>query len=260
MNTWILLERTKFVLSQLYRQLGAPELSMLFDATELGAYMDQSPVLVTCAESSDLLKTVQQAPEGWPGLIIQSEYSTAVVLAHLRQMLFVRFEGRRRGVLRYSNPVTASYFFPACQATQLKLWLGPISRLSWYGGTWADHALSANRWQYLENADAKNRGVSAHEPVLEADQQQALQRQQQDRFLYLWWLKQSDLCYSRCQQWMNEGQLSGFTEADPLERYMSLRRTYPQSDLPPALPPGSDESRLAHLQQHLQKHRFGQES
>lgn len=110
MNTWLLLERTNSVLPQLYRKIGAPQLSMLFDTTELAAYTEQSPLLVTTDENSDLLNAVQQTPEDWPGLIIQSEQPTVAVLAHLRQILLVRFEALGRGVLRYSNPVTASYF------------------------------------------------------------------------------------------------------------------------------------------------------
>ncbi|MCI8210595.1 hypothetical protein AUC61_13725 [Pseudomonas sp. S25] len=259
MNTWILLERTKSVLAQLYKKVGAPKLSMLFDTTELAAYTEQSPILVTTDETSDLLKAVQQAPEDWPGLIIQSEQPTVAVLAHLRQILLVRFGGRGRGVLRYSNPLTASYFFPSCQTDALKYWLGPINHLSWYGGTWADRALDASSWRNIENPEAQSWEPTAHEAALDSHQQHALQCQQRDHFLYRWWLKQSDLCYSRGQQWLHEGLDYGFTKVDSLEHYLNVRRDYPAPDVPQELPKGSDESRFAFLLYHLQKNSTGQE-
>ncbi|WP_095101587.1 DUF4123 domain-containing protein [Pseudomonas sp. Irchel 3A5] len=260
MNTWILLERAESVLPQLYRNIGAPQLSMLFDTTELAAYTEQSPILVTTDEASDLLKAVQQTPEDWPGLIIQSKHPTSVVLAHLRQILLVRFDDLGRGVLRYSNPVTASYFFPSCQPDSLKYWLGPISLLSWYGGTWANRASNTYSWRNIENPEAESWKPMDCESALDSRQQQALRCHQQDHFLYRWWLKQSDLCFSRGQQWLHEGLGYGFTKADSLEHYLNVRRDYPAADVPHELPKGSDEIRFAYLLHHLQKNTTGQEN
>lgn len=252
MNTWVLLERTHSVLPQLYREVGVPRLSLLFDTTELAAYSEQSPIFVACDESSRLHKAVRKAPEDWPALIIQSEHSAAQVLAHLRQILLVRFEGGRRGVLRYSNPTTASYFFPACQAEH-ETWLGPISRLSWYARTWADRAVHSSTWQSLENSRVESWKACVHEPVLRGDQERALRRQQQEHFLYRWWQKQRDVCFSQAQQWLDEGLHFGFTTTDTLEHYLNLRQVNPEPALPQQLPEGSDESRLACLLHHLQK-------
>jgi len=259
MNTWVLLERTPNLLPRVYQLVGAPQLSMLFDKTELASYADQSPILVPCDESSALLKAMRQTPKEWPGLILQSEQPGAVVLAHLRQILFVHFDGNRRGVLRYCNPVTASYFFPACEAHQLKSWLGPVAHLSWHGGTWGDRASNVSAWKTLDNPDAKSWKPSAKELVLGVEHERAFQCQQQDHYLYQWWLKQHDLCFVRCQQWLNEALRQGFTEVGSFERYLSVRRSFPQCDLPPALLEGSDETRLASLMQHLQKKSTGQE-
>jgi len=259
MNTWVLLERTNRLLPQLYQRLGAPQLVMLFDKTELAPYAEQSPVLVTCAEHSELLKAVQQTPKDWPGLILQSEQPRAVVLEHLRQILFVRFDGMRRGVLRYCHPVTASYFFPACRAHQLKAWLGPVTRLSWHGGTWADRASNTSAWKTLENPEANSEKAFAGDPVLDVDQQQALRCQQHDYFLYRWWVAQPDLCFARSQQWLSEALSYGFTEVGSFERYLNVRLAYPEPDVPLALPEGSDEFRLAFLLHHLQKQPARQE-
>lgn len=260
MSIWMLLESTEQRLPQLFRQVGAPELSLLFDSTELAPYHMQSPILVKADDRSGLLEAAQQTPEVWPGLIVQSEHPEEAVLAHLRQILLVRFEGNRRGVLRYSNPTTASYFFPACQTDQLKLWLGPVSHLSWYGGTWADRALGHVRWQGLEKPDAINWKASVHESVLEANQQLALQAQLQDHFLYRWWLKQNGLCYSRCRQWLGEGLHQGFTSAASLECYLAMRQVYPEGQLPVVSPTGPEQKRLNDLLIHLQQIPAGQES
>jgi hypothetical protein len=260
MNTWVLLERAENLLPRVYQLVDTPQLAMLFDKTELAPYAGQSPVLVTCGERSDLLKAVRQSPKDWPGLILQSDQPTAVVLAHLRQIMFVHFDGARRGVLRYSHPVTASYFFPVCGAHQLKSWLGPVTRLSWYGGTWADRASNTSAWKTLENPKENNAQAFASDPVLDTDQQQALRCQQLDHLLYLWWFSHQDLCFKRSQQWLDEGLRLGFDEACSLERYLTLRSVYPASDLPGALPEGSDESRFACLLDHLQKQPLGQDS
>jgi len=260
MNTWVLLERTQNLLPKVCELESTPQLAMLFDKTELAPYADRSPILVSCDESSALLKATRQTPEEWPGLILQSEQPGAVVLVHLRQILFVHFGGNRRGVLRYSNPVTASYFFPACEAHQLKCWLGPITRLSWYGGTWPDRASSISAWKTLENPEASSAQVFARDPMLDADQQNALRCQQLDYLLYRWWLSHQDLCFASGQQWLDEGLCLGFTKADSLEHYLSIRCVYPAPDLPDALPEGSEESRFACLLQHLQKQSIGQDS
>jgi hypothetical protein len=260
MNTWVLLERTPNLLPRVYQLVGAPQLSMLFDKTELASYTDQSPILVPCDESSALLKAMRQTPEEWPGLILQSEQPGAVVLAHLRQILFVHFDGNRRGVLRYCNPVTASYFFPACEAHQLKCWLGPVTHLSWYGGTWGDCASNTRAWKILENPEASDAQTFASDPLLDADQQSALRSQQLDYFLYGWWLSHQCVCFANGQQWLDEGLRLGFIKADALKRYLNLRLVHSQPDLPHVLAEGSDESRFTCLLQHLQKKSIGQDS
>lgn len=111
MSVYVLLERTDRLLEHLYKLLPDPAPTALFDKTELAAYREQSPLWLEAA--SPLLEAIHDAPDAWPGLIIESAAPADVVLAHLRHILFFRFEGQRRGVLRYSHPVTASYFFTA---------------------------------------------------------------------------------------------------------------------------------------------------
>ncbi|EPJ84527.1 MULTISPECIES: DUF4123 domain-containing protein [Pseudomonas] len=186
MNTWFLLERTEHLLPNLYRQVAQPDLTRLFDSTSLAGYDEQSPLLVK-DDDSKLSAAILQAPEQWPGLMLHSDHSTEAVLAHLRQILFVNFEENRKGVLRYSNPATASYFFPACTVDELRFWLGPLTRLSWYGGSWPDRATGQMRWHEMENPAAHQWQALtfAHQAALSSNQQQALETQQQEHVLYL---------------------------------------------------------------------------
>ncbi|RMO79891.1 hypothetical protein ALQ33_02187 [Pseudomonas syringae pv. philadelphi] len=179
MNIYLLLERTDSLLKQLYRRLPDPAPTLLFDKTELAAYRDKSPVLLDASIQHPLLNIVLEHPDAWPGLIIESASPVEVVLAHLRHILFVRFEGVRRGVLRYSHPVTASYLFTADTAQSSAQWLGPMSRLRWYGGTWADVAQGNQRWMSIDNPHAPH-WVPPQPPVplaLSQRQEDALRRQ-----------------------------------------------------------------------------------
>jgi hypothetical protein len=72
----------------------------------------------------------------WHGLLLMSDASASTLLAHLRRMLTVSFGLHHRTLLSFYNPQTASYFFDACDARELSRWLGPISQLRWFGGTW----------------------------------------------------------------------------------------------------------------------------
>lgn len=142
MTTWMLLERNDDLVPALFRQMNNPDFVELFDSTELAAYADFSPLLVTDDSDGTLLKALQTAPGHWPGLVIESEHGTQAVLRHLRRLLIVRFEENRKGMLRYWSPQVAERFFPAC--TDLTLWLGPISRLAW-------HTSLETGWKELNN-------------------------------------------------------------------------------------------------------------
>ncbi|WP_024647462.1 DUF4123 domain-containing protein [Pseudomonas syringae] len=182
MSIYLLLERTDTLLEQLYQTLPNPAPTLLFDKTELAAYREKSPILLDASGQNSLLDIVRETPEGWPGLIVESASSAEVVLAHLRHILVVRFEGIRRGVLRYSHPVTASYFFTADTPQSSAHWLGPISRLCWHGGTWADLSQGNQRWISIDNQHASRWAppLTRMALALSPRQEQALRRQNKD--------------------------------------------------------------------------------
>lgn len=253
MGHWLLLERTDRLLPELYRLGEDPDPIRLFDGTELAACEEESPLLINAQANPSLLAALLNEPLTWPGLLLEATGTTEGLLAHLRHILFIRFDQERRGVLRYSRPRTASYFFPACDAETRPLWLGPIQRLSWYGGTWHDHADGREAWQQIDSQQAQmwHPGTTAQELHLSATQEQALQRQQGEHFLYQWWERQSGIRFETAWDYLSAGMQTGFVTAESLNAYLDLRHANPHTAPPDALPPGTDQERLDVLAKHL---------
>jgi hypothetical protein len=153
MAQWLLLDRpgapqTAVILQQSFAQ--AHQVS-LFDGTEWHALREHGPLLIDLRTCPALADACQHDAQQWRGLLLTSEASCATLLAHLRRMLTVSFGLHHRALLSFYNPQTASYFFDACDAAELSRWLGPISQLRWFGGTWADRAIGSQGWQQLLN-------------------------------------------------------------------------------------------------------------
>lgn len=259
---WLLLERTEHVLPELYRLGENPDPLRLFDDTELAACEEESPLLIAAQANPSLLTAMQNEPLTWPGLLLETSATAQDLLAHLRHILFIHFDQERRGVLRYSRPRTASYFFPCCDAETLTLWLGPIQRLSWYGGTWHEQADGQAAWWHVENQQASlwRPTPRAHELHLSATQEQALQRQQGEHFLYQWWERQRGIDFQTAWHYLSAGLQSGFATAESLSAYLDLRHAQPHATPPDALPQGTDRERLDALARHLSLNTSDKES
>ncbi len=256
MTTSLLLERTDHLLEKLYQLLPDPRPKVLFDKTELAPYREKSPLWLMSSTDESLLQAVRSAPEDWPGLIIESPFSNDTLLAHLRHLLIIHFDGIRRGVLRYSNPVTASYFFTSGAPEEKAPWLGPIFRLSWYGGTWADLAQGTQRWISLDNPHV-SRWTPAAQPTtprLRDIHEDAFRRQERERFAYGWWKKQTGTTFPDALAYLDEGMAHGFaTDPALMNRYLSLRAQHPDLETPPRQYGGTGEERLNALQRLLQQ-------
>ncbi|MEB0047701.1 MULTISPECIES: DUF4123 domain-containing protein [unclassified Pseudomonas] len=223
MNTWCLLERPAPLLKNLYALATHPLTHALFSTTALNSYAEQSPLLVKLNDQPTLRQAIQQSPAEWPGLVIESTHDTASVLKHLRHILFVHFDRQRKGVLRYSNPTVARYFFAACTAQDLGRWLGPINRLSGFGETWAARAVGDTSWRDLNNPDAGN-WTEEHITGalhLSADQEQALTRQRSEQFLYGWWQQHPHLSYSHAWEVMSQALVQGIDDPADLRTFLS---------------------------------------
>ncbi|KAA0994669.1 DUF4123 domain-containing protein [Pseudomonas sp. ANT_J12] len=262
MTISILLERTDDLLQKLYQCLPDPNPTLLFESTELANCAEQSPIWVDTTNQTSMLELMRGSPEAWPGLIIESHASQNAMLSHLRHILIVRFGGERKGALRYSIPTTASYFFTVNNLQTSRTWMGPISRLSWYGGTWRDLALGTQQWFNVENPDAQKWQHSTERPPLHLDQlqEQSLQRQQKDHFVYLWWKKQADVSFNDAVDYLNQGIANGFVEAQELEQYLTLRSQHPSHTAPVIPLDNNSEDRLELLRQQLARDHQDKES
>lgn len=231
MNTWILLERPAAQLETLYRLATHPDTQKLFAGTSLDGFAEHSPLLVRLNNQPTLIQAIEQIPAQWPGLLIESTCDTPSVLAHLRQMLFVNFDQQRKGVLRYSNPTVASYFFAACTAQDLSLWLGPISRLRWFGATWAAQATGEAGWQQLNNLHANDWRIEwAHRAmVLSVAQEEALTRQRNEQFLYHWWQQHPQHSFMQASHWLEQALSQGIDDSEDISVFLNAHCTQVQS-------------------------------
>jgi len=252
---WLLLEYRDDLTERLYQLAHNPDPYRLFDATELAPYAEQSPLLINTAENPLLADSFTARPEEWAGLQIDSAQPFHAVLHHLRHILFVGFDGERKGVLRYSSPRTASYFFPALEDDELLSWLGPISRLSWYGATWRDSAAQQARWFSRENPHAQQwRALTERSyPHLSKSQTKALQRQQTEKFLFHWWQQQSRLSFDEAFTYVEAAMQRGFVSAPSLSAYLDICSIYRGDTQAITLPDGSDDIRLEYLKTHLER-------
>ncbi|KQN44977.1 hypothetical protein ASE98_08525 [Pseudomonas sp. Leaf48] len=196
----------------------------LFEGTEWHALHEHGPVLVdlrTCPALADLCLVDGQR---WRGLLIVSQTSELTLLAHLRRMLTVTV-GVHRALLSYYNPNTASYFFDACDAVELSRWLGPISQLRWFGGTWADRAIGCEGWQRLLNP------ALAVTPLAVEESLSAWQREKLQTCLleqHAWrWSRSSGIDFTRLWPLLQEGLTLGFTERAVLDGWIWLRMQFP---------------------------------
>jgi len=231
MNAWILLERPAAQLKTLYSMSTHPETQRLFAGTSLNSFAEHGPLLVRLYNQPTLTQVIEKNPAEWPGLLIESTCDTPSVLAHLRQMLFVNFDQQRKGVLRYSNPTVASYFFGACSAQDLSLWLGPINALRWFGATWATQATGETGWQQLNNLHASDWRIErTHQAmVLSAAQEEALTRQRNEQFLFDWWQQHPQHSFMQANELLEQALTQSIDDSDAISEFLSTHCTQAQS-------------------------------
>ncbi|KAF1072464.1 MAG: hypothetical protein GAK45_00201 [Pseudomonas citronellolis] len=254
MNSFLLLEPRDDLLLRI-AQISVCEPQKLFAGTELALYKDDGPLWVPA--DAALLAALQEAPEQWPGLILQSSASETVLLSHLRHILLIRFdEGQRKGVLRYWSPRSASYLFLSGTPEDRQPWLGPIDCLRWHGGTWRESAEGRQGWREQPNALAASWvAPPPPRPLLHLlpSQEEALERQECEYFVQRWHAQHPAVTFGQAWDYFTQARAAGFSEAEPLRRYMDLRAANPRVNVPPELPGATSDERLDHLQNHLQQ-------
>jgi len=223
----------------------------LFEGTEWHALREQGPVLVDLRSCPALVDSCYGDAQRWPGLLVQSDASAPSLLAHLRRMLTVTFGLHHRALLSYYNPITASYFFDACDAGELSCWLGPINQLRWFGGTWADRAVGCEGWQRVSNPGLTVR-LLAVEESLSAHQRERLQTCMLEQ--HAWhWSRSTGTDYVHLWAHVQEGLALGFSERPVLDGWLWLRLQHPEAV--PVLPLSglSQQARLDNLRDMWQR-------
>ncbi|MHC8365044.1 DUF4123 domain-containing protein [Pseudomonas sp. ZT5P21] len=222
----------------------------LFEDTELHALRKDGPVLIDLRNCPALAESCYSETQVWRGLLVVSEASSSPLLEHLRRMLFVTFGLHHRALLSYYNPNTASYFFDACDALELSRWLGPISQLHWFGGTWADRAIGSQGWQQLLNPELVVSPLAVEES-LSPRQREKLQTCLLEQ--HAWhWSQSSGTDYQRLWAHVQEGLALGFSERPVLDGWLWLRLQYPRALLVPPLSGLTQQERLDCLRQRWQ--------
>jgi len=222
----------------------------LFEGTEFHGVREQGPVLVELQNCPELAELCDREPHAWPGLLVVSEVSTASLLAHLRRMLTVTLGLHHRALLSYYNPHCASYFFDACDAQELSRWLGPISQLRWFGGTWADRAIGSQGWQQLLNPRLAVSPLAIEE-TLSPRQREKLQTCLLEQ--HAWnWSRSTGTDYNRLWSHLQEGLALGFSERPVLDGWLWLRLQYPAPVPAVPLPGLTQQEQLDNLRNRWQ--------
>ncbi|HCS41241.1 MAG TPA: hypothetical protein DIW52_00195 [Pseudomonas sp.] len=222
----------------------------LFENTELHASREHGPVLVDLGSCPTLAELCYREAHNWRGLLMVSEAPPSQLLAHLRRMLTVTIGVHYRALLNYYNPNTASYFFDACDATELSRWLGPISQLHWFGGTWADRAIGCQGWQQLHNPGLAVSPLAVEEG-LSPGQREKLQTCLLEQHAWLW-SQSTGTDYNSQWSHMQEGLALGFDERSVLDGWLWLRLQYPRASLVLPLSGLTQQERLDSLRDRWQ--------
>ncbi|AVU74148.1 DUF4123 domain-containing protein [Pseudomonas rhizophila] len=217
----------------------------LFEGTELHGLREHGPLLVDLQQSPALASLCHLDAGAWPGLLLVSRASEAQLLAHLRRMLTVTLGLHHKALLNYYNPHTASYFFDGCDPRELSCWLGPISLVRWFGGTWGDRTIGSQGWQQLCNPGLAVPALE-NEHSLSDWQQSQLQRCLLERHVWQWSCS-TGRDFRLLWEDLQQGLTLGFTERPVLDDWLWLRLQYPNARPVPGLKGGSQRERLDHL-------------
>lgn len=247
---FMLLELDEPLLQRIYQLEPDPRPEALFTDTELSAHLEQGPWLIQLTPDSPWLSDYRQTPERWPGLLLSCAEPVRELLTHLREMLIVQFEGKRKGILRYYDPQVASYLFPATET--VISWLGPIEQLLWHGSTWADRSENISHWRSLRSESASPGAQPNGALTLDKKQIVALERQQLEAFAYKRWIAHSDSGFSQISDYLQQGITAGFEDEQSLNAYLDVRLAYPQHLSHPQIASGQEQQRLKQLQAWLE--------
>ncbi|MBK5532805.1 DUF4123 domain-containing protein [Pseudomonas sp. TH08] len=222
----------------------------LFEGTEFEPVSEHGPLLVELCDSLALAALCHSDPDTWRGLLLGSEASAPALLSHLQRMLTVSFGLNHRALLSYYNRQTASYFFDACDARELSRWLGPISQLRWYGGTWADRAIGSQGWQQLRNPGLAVAPLAVEEN-LTGRQRERLQTCLLEQHIWRW-CQSFGTEYAALSSHVQQGLALGFSDRHVLDDWLWLRLLHPWAVLVPPPVGLTQQAGLEHVRRQWQ--------
>lgn len=217
-----LAEPQKGLLETIYQLEPDPDPVRIFEGTVFSAQANQSPILFNISPSGGLLELLTASPQQLSGLLVTTEVSRADLLGHLRSLLEVRFQQRRKALLRYYDPRVVSYLLPGCTESMLSRWLGPVNAFVWFGGTWADEYAKDLNWQALSWKG--ERQSSQQQPLaLSEAQLQRMVDQSLEQFAWEWLLTNPGYGMSQTMEWINAGIAAGHDEHKSLTAWLDDR-------------------------------------
>lgn len=225
-TTYWLAEPQPGLLEMVYRHEAEPDPQYLFAQTPLAGLQEHGPVLISLAAQSSLLGYLRNAPARFQGLLLITPAERSVVLAHLQTLLEVGFDSQRRALLRYYDPLVASYFWPSIEADETATWMGSIQQIFWYGGTWANKAERKLQWYELTQPQQAKPSIHTGHHVLSAKQQQALINQSIEQFAFDWLQVNPPVPFPELMGQIHAGITAGYEDKTSLTAWLDDQNRY----------------------------------
>ncbi|AEF55531.1 DUF4123 domain-containing protein [Marinomonas posidonica] len=225
------------LLADIQRHSDTSDYVALYHKSELSTLMDMSPYVVKVHQDHPLLHQYvgnAEAHNSWSGILltVSKDVPFESLLSHLRQRLLVSFSEGRKGILHFSNPAVANYFFSeTTEQTDTDSWLGPIKQVCWYG---PNHSPNQGLWCKIQNSQAISETPSSDQDqapssmwLMTASQALAFKQQNIDKALADYFTQMS-LSVTDPQQWLtyrahfHDAEKLGFTEFENIYQYLSL--------------------------------------
>lgn len=254
---WLVLEQRRETLERLYTLDTTPDMAWLLDDTRYASARDIGPVAVVTQPGSELWHAFVEGREAaLTGIAVSSEAHPDAVLAHLRHRLDARFYGSRQALLRYYDPWVAAHLFADTPSSP---WLGPLTALFWYGGTFRQRAQYGPAWYacrqgagQMPGAGLDTTGPIALTPRQEHDFEEFVAHYPLwQRLVRQALLDEASANHAQCfVAALDEAERLSIPQHH-LSDFLALRFEYHQASLPDGLEEQPVEARLAMIQQHL---------
>ena len=220
------------LMADMYAHNGGADNAILYLNSELSELLEVSPYVIRVHEGDFILQQYERnavVQNGWSGIVVSVAETTSFdeLLMHLRQRLLVLFSSGRKGVLHFSNPNVANYWFGETNSNETGLWLGPIQHVWWYG---AERSPNQALWCHFQNhsdAPATDSNSSLLLWSITESQKAALELKKVDKVLAGFFLSTSMNVQNR-QQWLRyrsffcDASVLGLTELDNVYQYLLL--------------------------------------